>query len=87
VERIKLMKKIIPLAAVLLIVSIALSLRGQSGANDEAGRIQALEIAWNHALEGKDSKALDMLLANNMVSVDIDVRCTAMQRWWWAYFA
>jgi len=72
VERILLMKKIIPLAAVLLIASIALSVRGQSGANDEAGRIQALEIAWNHALEGKDSKALDMLLANNMVSVDID---------------
>jgi len=65
-------KKIIPLAAVLLIVSVALSVRGQSGANDEAGRIQALELAWNHALEGKDSKALDMLLGNSMVSVDID---------------
>lgn len=71
-ERIVTMKKIIPLAAVLLIVSVALSLRGQSGANDEAGRIQALELAWNHALEGKDTKALDMLLGNSMVSVDID---------------
>jgi ketosteroid isomerase-like protein len=66
------MKKIIPLATILLVTSIALSLRGQGGANDEAGRIQALELAWNHALEGKDSKALDMLLGNNMVSVDID---------------
>lgn len=66
------MKKIFPVAAVLLIVSAALSLRGQGGANDEAGRIQALELAWNHALEGKDSKALDMLLGNSMVSVDID---------------
>ncbi len=72
VERILLMKKIIPLAAALLIVSIAFSVRGQSGASDDAGRIQALELAWNHALEGKDSKALDMLLANTMVSVDID---------------
>jgi ketosteroid isomerase-like protein len=66
------MKKIIPLTTILLIASIALSLRGQGRANDEAGRIQALELAWNHALEGKDSKALDMLLGNNMVSVDID---------------
>ena len=71
-ERIPLMKKIIPFAAVLLIAGVTLSVRGQSGANDEAGRIQALELAWNHALEGKDSKALDMLLGNTMVSVDID---------------
>ena len=66
------MKKTVPLAAVVLIASVALSVRGQNGANDEAGRIQALELAWNHALEGKDSKALDMLLGNDMVSVDID---------------
>jgi ketosteroid isomerase-like protein len=66
------MKKIIPVAAVLLMANVALSLRGQGGTNDEAGRIQALELAWNHALEGKDSRALDMLLGNNMVSVDID---------------
>jgi len=66
------MKKIIPLGAVLLIASVALSVRGQGGADDEAGRIQALELAWNHALESKDTKALDMLLGKNMVSVDID---------------
>jgi len=34
--------------------------------------VLALEKAWNHALEQKDAKALDMLLANTMVSVDID---------------
>lgn len=66
------MKKIIPLAAVLLIASAALSVSGQSEANDEAGRIQALELAWNHALESKDAKALGMLLGSDMVSVDID---------------
>lgn len=71
------MKKIIPLAAVLLIASVALSVRGQNRANDEAGRIQALELAWNHALEIKDAKALDMLLGNNMVSVDIDGSITS----------
>ena len=66
------MKKIIPLAAVLLIASAALAVRGQTKASDEAGRIQALELAWNHASESKDTKALDMLLGSNMVSVDID---------------
>ena len=66
------MKKTIPLAAVLLIVSVVLSVRGQSRTSDDAGHIQALELAWNHALENKDSKALDMLLGSNMVSVDID---------------
>ena len=45
--------------------------RSQS-TSDEGGRILALEKAWNHALEDKDAKALDMLLANTMVSVDID---------------
>jgi ketosteroid isomerase-like protein len=31
-----------------------------------------LEKVWNRALEEKDTKALDMLLANTMVSVDMD---------------
>jgi len=66
------MQKMIPLGAVLLIASVAFSVRGQGGANDDAGRIQALELAWNHALEAKDAKALDMLLGNNMLAVDID---------------
>ncbi|HTB91877.1 MAG TPA: nuclear transport factor 2 family protein [Candidatus Sulfotelmatobacter sp.] len=66
------MKKMISFAAVLLFASVALSVHGQSGANDDAGRIQALELAWNHALEAKDAKALDMLLGNNMLAVDID---------------
>jgi ketosteroid isomerase-like protein len=44
----------------------------QSSMSDEGGRVLALESAWNHALEAKDSKALDMLLANTFVSIDID---------------
>jgi ketosteroid isomerase-like protein len=58
--------------AALLVGGAALAVRGQNTQKDEVGRIQALELAWNHALEQKDSKALDMLLANTMVSVDID---------------
>ena len=44
----------------------------QKSMSDEGGRILALEKAWNRALEAKDSKALDMLLATTLVSVDID---------------
>ncbi len=39
---------------------------------DDAGRIIALEQAWNRAIEGKDTKALDQLLAPTFVAVDID---------------
>jgi ketosteroid isomerase-like protein len=66
------MKKLIPMAAVLLIAGVAVSVLGQNRAEDEAGRIQALELAWNHALEAKDAKALDMLLGSKFVSVEID---------------
>jgi ketosteroid isomerase-like protein len=57
---------------VLLLAGTGLVVRGQNAETDEVGRIQALELAWNHALEAKDAKALDMLLANTMISVDID---------------
>jgi ketosteroid isomerase-like protein len=56
-----------------LFVTAAFALAQQaSNSEDEGGRVLALEKAWNHALEQKDTKALDMLLANTMVSVDID---------------
>jgi ketosteroid isomerase-like protein len=45
---------------------------GQSSAKDDAGRIIALEQAWNRAIEAKDTKALDQLLAPTFVAVDID---------------
>src|SRR5262245_10984947 len=44
----------------------------QSSAKDDAGRIIALEHAWNRAIEAKDTKALDQLLAPSFVAVDID---------------
>lgn len=55
-----------------LLVAVAIALAQQGNITDEGGRVLALEKAWNHALEEKDTKALDMLLANTMVSVDID---------------
>jgi ketosteroid isomerase-like protein len=56
----------------LLLLAVALATAQQSSDKDEGGRVLALEKAWNHALEEKDTKALDMLLANSMISVDID---------------
>ena len=44
----------------------------QQPMSDEGGRVLALEKAWNLALEEKNTKALDMLLANTMISIDID---------------
>ena len=47
--------------------------RGQNtSSTDESGHIVALETAWNHALEVKDTAALQMLLANNMIALDSD---------------
>jgi ketosteroid isomerase-like protein len=56
----------------LLLLAVGISLAQQNKVSDEGGRVLALETAWNHALAEKDTKALDMLLANTMVSVDID---------------
>ena len=66
------MKRKSIVAGAVLLLGFAVALAGQNTMSDEAGRILALETAWNRALEAKDTKALDMLLANTMVSVDID---------------
>jgi ketosteroid isomerase-like protein len=50
----------------------ALAAAQQKSLDDEGGRVLAFENAWNHALEGKDTKALDMILANTFVAIDID---------------
>jgi hypothetical protein len=48
------------------------SLAQQSGRSDEGAYVLALDNSWNRALETKDTKGLDLLLANTFVSVDID---------------
>ncbi len=65
------MRKILVAAGVLLL-GVALAVAQQKSVNDEGGWVLALEKAWNHALEAKDAKALDMILANAFVSIDID---------------
>ena len=44
----------------------------QTSSSDEGAQVLALDNSWNRALEIKDTKALDMLLADTFVSVDID---------------
>jgi ketosteroid isomerase-like protein len=44
----------------------------QSSAKEDAARIIALEHAWNRAIEAKNTKALDQLLAPTFVAVDTD---------------
>ena len=60
------------MVSVLLLLGVVLATAHQNTNSDEGGRVLALEKAWNRALEAKDTKALDMLLANTMVSIDID---------------
>lgn len=63
---------VLSVAVLLFSSALAPAPAQKNSANDEGGRIQALEIAWNHALEAKDAQALSMLLANTLLSVDID---------------
>lgn len=44
----------------------------QTRRSDEGAHVLALDNSWNRALESKDTKALDMLLADTFVSIDID---------------
>src|SRR4029077_11233902 len=60
------------IAGGLLLLAVGISLAQQSNVSDEGGRVLALETAWNHALENKNAKALDMLPANSMVVWGVD---------------
>ena len=56
----------------LLAVAMATATARQRTRSDEGGHILALDNSWNRALETKDTNALDLLLADTFVSVDID---------------
>ena len=43
-----------------------------SAASDDGAHVLALDNSWNRALEANDTKALDLLLADSFVSIDID---------------
>jgi ketosteroid isomerase-like protein len=44
----------------------------QSSSSDEGAHVLALDNSWNRALEIKDTKALDLLLVDTFISVDVD---------------
>lgn len=66
------LKSLVMVAAVALLLGVGITVARQSGIFDEAGRVTALENAWSHAMEAKDTKAMGMLLADSLIAVDID---------------
>ena len=59
------------MCAAMLVIAATLQGAAQN-ASDEAGRVLGLENAWGHAIEAKDTKALDQLLAPTFLAVEID---------------
>jgi len=55
-----------------LLLGVVATVVGQGGLSDDAGRVLALETAWNHAIETKDAKAIDMILEDSMIAVESD---------------
>jgi ketosteroid isomerase-like protein len=66
------MKRKLAVLLVFWMAGAGVAMHGQSSSSEEAGHILALETAWNHALEGKDTNAMDMLLAKNIIALDSD---------------
>jgi hypothetical protein len=60
---------VIVATALCLGVTVAAQTSSQS---EEGARVLALDNSWNRALETNDTKALDLLLADSFVSIDID---------------
>lgn len=65
------MNRIVAVGMVLLLGG-AVAWPRQGGRSDQGSHVLALDNSWNRALETKDTKALDLLLADTFVSVDID---------------
>ena len=59
-------------ASAVLLLAMPVAQAQTSRRSDEGTHVLALDNSWNRALETKDTKALDLLLAETFVSVDID---------------
>jgi ketosteroid isomerase-like protein len=64
------MTKLLCIAALLLLTDFPAF--AQNSPSDETGRIIALEHAWKRAIEAKDTKALEQILAPTFVGVETD---------------
>lgn len=60
------------LCLALLLAGLTAGAQQKPTTTSDEGWILGLEKAWNHALEQKDGKALDQVLAKKFVSIDID---------------
>ncbi len=60
------------LAGGLALFAGAAAVMAGQGMSDDAGKVLAFETAWNHAIETKDTKAIDMILADSMIAVESD---------------
>ena len=58
--------------AVALFLGTCAAVAQQPAQSEEGARVLALDNSWNKALETNDTKALAMLLADNLISIDID---------------
>jgi|SRR5215471_8146600 len=63
-----------PILTIAVMVCLGACVAGgqSSSRSDEGAHVLALDNSWNRALETKDTKALDMLLADTFISIDID---------------
>jgi len=66
------MKKRALVVGTVLLLGVVAAIAQQGGLSDDGGRVLALETAWNHAIETKDAKAIDMVLADSMIAVASD---------------
>ena len=57
---------------VVIVLAAGVCFAQSSSQSEEGARVLALDNSWNRALETNDAKALDLLLAESFVSVDID---------------
>lgn len=62
----------ISILATALFLGVYLAAAQTSSQSDEGAHVLALDNSWNRALETNDTKALDLLLADSFVSIDID---------------
>jgi ketosteroid isomerase-like protein len=51
---------------------LTVSLAAQTSQSNDGALVLALDNSWNRALETNDTKALDLLLADTFISIDID---------------
>jgi ketosteroid isomerase-like protein len=62
-----------PILIFVFALSFSISAVAQAPSQSEEGpHVLALDNSWNRALETNDTKALDLLLAETFVSIDID---------------